>query len=89
MTVQETGPLTTASGALVADHQTGEQAGVSSPAPVQGKVLPAQPAHLTRERIGPERDAGTRADTAPTPRDRLRDARSGRPYFPSSHVIRA
>ncbi|MFJ5800585.1 hypothetical protein [Streptomyces decoyicus] len=88
MTVQETGPLTTESGALVADHHS-EQAGVSSPAPVQDQVLLEQLAHLTRERVGPARDTGARADTAPTPRGRLRDARSGMPYFPSSHVIRA
>ncbi|WP_423247238.1 hypothetical protein [Streptomyces decoyicus] len=88
MTVQETGPLTTASGALVADHQNSEQAGVSSPAPVQDQVLQAQLAHLTREHIGPARDTGARADTAPTSRGRLRDARSGMPYFPSSRVIR-
>ncbi|KOG41942.1 catalase [Streptomyces decoyicus] len=89
MTVQETGPLTTESGALVADHQNSEQAGVSSPAPVQDQVLLEQLAHLTRERVGPARDTGAWADTAPTPRGRLRDARSGMPYFPSSHVIRA
>ncbi|WP_435798233.1 hypothetical protein [Streptomyces decoyicus] len=89
MTVQESGPLTTASGALVADHQNSEQAGVSSPAPVQDQVLLGQPAHLTRERIGPGRDAGAWADTAPTSRGRLQDARSGMPYFPSSHVIHA
>ncbi|WP_435848003.1 hypothetical protein [Streptomyces decoyicus] len=89
MTVQETGPLTTASGALVADHQNSEQAGVSSPAPVQDRVLPGKPAHLTRERIGSARDTGARSDTAPTSRGRLRDARPGMPYFPSDHVIRA
>lgn len=89
MTVQETGPLTTASGALVADHQNSEQAGFSSPAPVQDRVLPEKPAHLTRECIGPARDTGARADTAPTPRGRLRDARSGMSSFPSSRVIRA
>ncbi|MEU3993220.1 hypothetical protein [Streptomyces platensis] len=37
--MQETGPLTTASGALVADSQHSEQAGVGGTPSLQGRVL--------------------------------------------------
>ncbi|AZS76037.1 hypothetical protein DDE74_38860 [Streptomyces lydicus] len=50
MTVQETGPLTTESGAPVADSQCSEQAGVGGPAPVQDQVLVETPSRPGRER---------------------------------------
>lgn len=49
MTVQETGPLTTESGAPVADSQCSEQVGVGGPAPVQYQVLLETPACSGRE----------------------------------------
>ncbi|WP_329136260.1 catalase [Streptomyces sp. NBC_01476] len=54
MTVQETGPLTTESGAPVADNQNSETAGLGGPVLVQSQHLLEKLAHFNRERI-PER----------------------------------
>ncbi|WP_329400387.1 catalase [Streptomyces lydicus] len=93
MTVQETGPLTTGSGALIADDQNSEQAGLDGPALVQDQLLLEKPAHFrlefNRERIVPAHDTGTRAVTASTAGVRLRGARAGRPTPPFSHVCRS
>ncbi|AWN31710.1 hypothetical protein [Streptomyces nigrescens] len=59
MTVQETGPLTTESGAPVADSQCSEQAGVGGPAPVRDRVPLETPARPGRER--PHRVCAVRA----------------------------
>ncbi|WP_435125961.1 catalase [Actinacidiphila sp. bgisy144] len=54
MTAQETGPLTTESGAPVADNQNSETAGPGGPVLVQSQHLLEKLAHFNRERI-PER----------------------------------
>ncbi|WP_435861047.1 hypothetical protein [Streptomyces nigrescens] len=59
MTVQETGPLTTESGAPVADSHSSEQVGVGSPAPIQDQVRLETPARPGRER--PHRVCAVRA----------------------------
>ncbi|MFI0787515.1 catalase [Streptomyces lydicus] len=81
MTVQETGPLTTGSGALIADDQISEQAGLDGPALGQDQVLLEKLAHFrlefNRERIVHACDTGARAVTASAAGDRLRGARAG------------
>ncbi|MFI0153518.1 catalase [Streptomyces lydicus] len=93
MTVQETGPLTTGSGALIADDQNSEQAGLDGPALVQDQLLLEKLAHFrlefNRERIVPAHDTGTGAVTASTAGDRLRGARAGRPTLSFSRVCRS
>ncbi|MFF8313336.1 catalase [Streptomyces lydicus] len=93
MTVQETGPLTTGSGALIADDQNSEQAGLDGPVLVQHQVLLEKLAHFrrefNRERIMPAYDAGTGAATASTAGGRVRGARAGRPTLPFSRMCRA
>jgi catalase len=54
VTVQETGPLTTESGAPVADNQNSETAGLGGPVLIQDQSLLEKLAHFNRERI-PER----------------------------------
>ncbi|MEW1860754.1 catalase [Streptomyces sp. NPDC088194] len=54
MTAQETAPLTTESGAPVADNQNSETAGLGGPVLVQSQHLLEKLAHFNRERI-PER----------------------------------
>ncbi|MEU8780442.1 hypothetical protein [Streptomyces sp. NPDC048637] len=75
MTVQETGPLTTESGAPVADSQSSEQSGLGGPAPIQDQFLletPARPDHKgeytvhERERTAHARDVGARSVTTST-----------------------
>ena len=58
MTIQETGPLTTESGALVADNRNGEQGGVSGPGLFQSHRLTAKYSLLLRERAVRMCDAG-------------------------------
>ncbi|MFH8632290.1 catalase [Streptomyces lydicus] len=93
MTVQETGPLTTGSGALIADDQNSEQAGLDGPALIQDQLLLEKLAHFrlefNRERIVPVHDTGTRAVSASTAGDRHRGARAGRPTPPFSRVCRS
>ncbi|MGW7487541.1 catalase [Streptomyces sp. NPDC054786] len=89
MTVQETGPLTTESGALVADNRNSEQAGPGGPVPAQDQGLLEELARFHRGRIVHARGVGAWAVITSTSRGRLRGARSCTPYLPSSHICRA
>lgn len=63
MTVQETGPLTTSSGALVADGRKSEQVGVGGTPSGRDQVLLETPARARlrprRERLAPMRHVDT------------------------------
>jgi hypothetical protein len=93
VTVQETGPLTTESGALVADNQNSEQGGRGGPVPVQyqgqDQGLLEELARFHRGRIVHARGVGAWAVITSTSRGRLRGARSCMPYLPSRHICRA
>lgn len=85
MTVDGTGPLTTASGALAADGQDSGQAGAGGPVLVEEQVLlkqllPKQIAPFKRECAVRGRAAGAGAGSLPRQRSSWR--RAGRPAGP-------
>lgn len=92
MTVQETGPLTTACDALVADHHSSEQAGAGAPVQIHDQVplekrapfprrRPADtrlvPSGVLRGRTAGARNAGARAASVTTSRNRPCGTRAG------------
>ncbi|BDM74208.1 hypothetical protein HEK616_76950 (plasmid) [Streptomyces nigrescens] len=78
MTVDGTGPLTTASGALAADSQDSGPAGAGGPVLVEVQVLPEQVASFKRECA--VREAGAGVGSVPGQRPSRR--RAGRPAGP-------
>jgi len=70
--MQETGPLTIASGALVADSQNGEQVGVGGTPPLRDRVPPAGLAGFRRENLAPTCHGSTWAAATPVPRSARR-----------------
>ncbi len=94
MTVDGTGPLTTASGALAADGQDSGQAGAGGPALVEEQVLLKQllPNQLLLEQIAPfKRECAVRgraagAGVGSLPRQRSFWRRAGRPAGPARGI---
>ncbi|MFG3117742.1 hypothetical protein ACGF4C_25535 [Streptomyces sp. NPDC048197] len=90
MTVDGTGPLTTASGALAADSQDSAQAGAGGPALVEEQVLLEQLLlkQLLQEQVAPfGRECAVRvravgAGAGSLPRQRSSWRRAGRPAGP-------
>ncbi|MGA5564866.1 hypothetical protein ACPCUV_27405 [Streptomyces platensis] len=77
--MHETGPLTTASGALVADSRNSEPIGVGGTPPLRERVLPAAPVSPRREHLAPARHVSAWAAATPVRRnDRRACGRTGR-----------